>query len=84
MATAKTTLTKARNACYHNAMDTRKRLIQLKETSGLNWKAFAAYFDIPYRTMQDWYMGKRRMPEYLLRLMYYKMRIEEIIDRDSE
>ena len=65
-------------------MDTRERLIQLKEDSGYNWKAFAAYFDIPYRTVQDWYMGKRRMPEYLLRLMYYKMHMENIIGTDAK
>lgn len=58
-------------------MDTRDKLIQLKQKTGYNWKEFAAYFDIPYRTMQDWYMGKRRMPEYLLRLMYYKLEMEK-------
>ena len=60
-------------------MDTRERLVQLKENSGYNWKAFAAYFGVPYRTMQDWYMGKRKMPDYLLKLMYYKMQMEKII-----
>ncbi len=65
-------------------MDTRERLIQLKESTGYNWKGFAAYFDIPYRTMQDWYMGKRKMPEYLLRLMYYKMGVEETDDTDNK
>lgn len=64
-------------------MDTREKLIQLKEKSGYNWKAFAAYFDIPYRTMQDWYMGKRKMPEYLLRLMYYKLGIEKNIIKNE-
>ena len=63
-------------------MDTREKLIQLKENSGFNWKAFAAYFDIPYRTMQDWYMGKRKMPDYLLRLMYYKLGMEIIVGKD--
>lgn len=65
-------------------MDTRERLIQLKEESGYNWKAFAAYFDVPYRTVQDWYMGKRKMPEYLLRLMYYKMKIEGLIGGECD
>ena len=63
-------------------MDTREKLIQLKENSGYNWKAFAAYFDIPYRTMQDWYMGKRKMPDYLLRLMYYKLGMEKIVGEE--
>jgi len=50
-------------------MDTQKQLIRLKESTGLSLKDFAAYFDIPYRTMQDWYYGKRKMPDYLLRLI---------------
>ena len=57
--------------------ETRDKLIALKEKSGLSLKDFAAYFDIPYRTMQDWYYGKRKMPDYLLRLMYYKAETEE-------
>ena len=59
-------------------MDTQKQLIRLKESTELSLKDFAAYFDIPYRTMQDWYYGKRKMPDYLLRLMYYKINNEHI------
>ena len=59
-------------------MEDRERLIQLKESSGMNWKEFAEYFEIPYRTMQDWEHGKRSMPHYLLRLMEYKMRMEKL------
>ena len=44
----------------------------------MNWKAFAQYFDIPYRTVQDWYLGKRGMPDYLLRLMSYKIETEAL------
>lgn len=60
-------------------MDSKERLIQIKEASGMNWKEFSAYFQIPYRTVQDWERGNRKMPEYLLRLMEYKLRIEKII-----
>ncbi len=65
-----------RKACYNIHMNTREELIKLKEQTGYNWKKFAEYFGIPYRTVQDWYMGKRRMPEYLLSLMVYKFEIE--------
>lgn len=61
-------------------MDSRERLIQIKEASGMNWKEFSVYFQIPYRTVQDWERGNRKMPEYLLRLMEYKLRIEKIIE----
>lgn len=58
-------------------MNTQKELIKLKERTGMNWKKFSDYFDIPYRTVQDWYLGNRTMPEYLLRLMMYKVEIEK-------
>ena len=57
-------------------MSTIDDLIKLKEKTGMNWKAFAQYFNIPYRTVQDWYLGKRGMSDYLLRLMAYKIEME--------
>ena len=43
----------------------------------MNRREFSEYFEIPYRTIQEWELGNRRMPEYLLRLMIYKIRIEK-------
>ena len=63
--------------------DTRDKLIKMKEKSGLSLKDFAAYFGIPYRTMQDWYYGKRKMPDYLLRLMYYKFETDKMKEQSS-
>ena len=65
-------------------MSTTDDLIKLKEKTGMNWKAFAKYFDIPYRTVQDWYLGKRGMPDYLLRLMIYKIEMEGLQRVDGE
>lgn len=62
-------------------MNTQKELMKLKEESGLGWKKFSESYGIPYRTVQDWYMGKRRMPEYLLRLMAYKAEMEKKMDQ---
>ena len=46
---------------------------------------FCEYFEIPYRTLQDWELGNRKMPEYLLRLMAYKIKMEELEKkRDSK
>ena len=39
---------------------------------------FARYFGIPYRTYQEWELGRRRVPEYLLRLMAYKIEVEKM------
>ena len=65
-------------------MNSKERLIEMKEESGMKWKQFAAYFDIPYRTMQDWERGNRKMPDYLLRLMEYKLMVENLISESKE
>lgn len=58
-------------------MEIKKRLIELRSSTGMNRREFADYFEIPYRTVQEWELGNRKMPEYLLRLMAYKVGIEQ-------
>ena len=62
-------------------MDAREELRQLRESTGMNRKEFCEYFEIPYMTVTDWELGKRRVPQYLLRLMEYKVRIEKLADK---
>lgn len=52
-------------------------LKDMRESLALNRREFAESFGIPLRTMEDWEAGRRKMPEYLLRLMGYKLRMEE-------
>ena len=59
-------------------MELKDRLIEMRNRTGMNRREFAEYFEIPYRTVQDWELGNRQMPEYLFRLMEYKIRIEKI------
>lgn len=66
-----------------NNMNTQEELIKLKAESGLSWKKFSESYGIPYRTVQDWYMGKRNMPEYLLRLMIYKAETERLFKENK-
>ena len=56
----------------------KERLVALRKQTGLNRREFSEYFGIPYRTMQDWELGNRQMPEYLLRLMMYKIEVEKL------
>lgn len=51
----------------------------LRISMGMNRREFCEYFSIPYRTMADWEAGKRKMPEYLLKLMEYKAEIEKLV-----
>ena len=49
---------------------------EIRQASGMNKAQFSRYFEIPYRTIQDWEYGKRKCPEYLLKLMQYKLEKE--------
>ena len=55
------------------------KLNELIQTSGMNLKQFARYFKIPYRTIQNWNLGIRPCPGYLLELMEYKLNKEAMI-----
>lgn len=59
-------------------------LKRLRESTGMNRKEFCEYFEIPYMTETDWELGNRRVPPYLLRLMEYKVQMENLaIKADS-
>ena len=62
-----------------NKEDNGKKLLELREKTGMSRKEFCEYFEIPYRTMQDWELGNRKIPSYLLRLMTYKIRTEQLL-----
>ena len=52
----------------------------LRISMGMNRREFCEYFSIPYRTMTDWEAGKRKMPEYLFKLMEYKAETEKLVE----
>ena len=53
----------------------------VRKQSGMNRKDFAEWLGIPYRTISDWEHGERQMPDYVLRLIAYKVRMEFIEKR---
>ena len=69
-------------------MESRDYLIKLRTDSGMTRTQFCEYFEIPYRTVQDWELGNRKMPDYLLRLIAYKLKAEQLLknreDTDGE
>ena len=65
-------------------MEAREELRKLRESTGMNRKEFCEYFEIPYMTETDWDLGNRRVPQYLLRLMAYKIEIEKLADKKRE
>lgn len=52
---------------------------ELREAAGMSRQQFMEYFGLKYRTIQDWELGNRVCPDYLLALMEYKLRNENAI-----
>lgn len=53
---------------------------ELRKMTGLTQEKFGEYFGIPRRTIQNWELGMRECPDYLLDLMEYKLQKENIIE----
>jgi DNA-binding transcriptional regulator YiaG len=51
-------------------------LIDIRKITGLNRSKFAEHYGIPYRTLQDWELGKNKVPEYIKNLLERVVRYE--------
>lgn len=51
---------------------------ELRGYAHMTQKKFAEYFGIPQRTVEGWENGRGNAPTYLLDLMEYKLRAEEL------
>lgn len=63
-------------------MEIKDQVIELRKSTGMNRKEFCEYFGIPYRTVTEWERGTRIMPDYVLRLMAYKIKMEKINSKE--
>ena len=52
---------------------------EMREAAKLTQKEFAEYFNISRRTVENWECGRTKPPEYLVELMEYKLRNEDIL-----
>lgn len=48
----------------------------LRKEAGMTQRMFSDFFGIPVRTLQDWEAGLRKPPEYVVRLLPYKLKAE--------
>lgn len=65
-----------------NKKEERKRrmsamCIAVRKQTNMNRKEFAEWLGIPYRTMQDWERGVSEVPDYVLKLIEYKVKNEK-------
>lgn len=65
-------------------MEDRDVLKAMRKEANMTQKQFAVYFGIPIRTVEDWERGLRHMPDYLMRLLVYKMETEGLIKKHPE
>lgn len=52
---------------------------ELRTLSKITQQEFADYFGIPKRSIENWEGGQRQCPQYLLDLIEYKLRNENLI-----
>ena len=64
----------------------RQQMIRIRETRqklSLSQRAFSEYLNIPLRTIEDWEAGRRMMPDYVLRLILYKVNMDLICQKQT-
>ena len=64
-------------------MDISDRIKELRKKTGLSQSKFAAKFEIPVRTLQQWEQGISAPPEYVVRMMAYIMELEKMGEKDD-
>lgn len=67
------------NAFYHDKGDELMTIKELRTAAGMTQQAFADYFDIPKRSIENWEGSKSEPPEYLVKLIEYKLKHERKI-----
>ncbi len=64
-------------------MEIKDKIKALRESTGMNRKEFCEYFKIPYRTVTEWERGTRKMPDYVLRLLAYQIKMDNLLKREE-
>lgn len=65
-------------------IDYPKTLKALRASMGVTQKQLGEYFGIPLQTIKDWECGARKPPEYTLRLLLYKAKMEKMLSEEVE
>ena len=68
---------------WEEKMEIKDKIKELRESTGMNRKEFCEYFEIPYRTVTEWERGTRKMPDYVLRLLAYKVKMDDLIVKED-
>ncbi len=72
------------NSTQDRNKETAKKIIEYREMTGMTRRQFCEYLDIPYRTVQDWELGNRHMPSYVLKLIEYKVKVDKYLEPEGK
>lgn len=56
---------------------------EIRSSTGLSQSKFAAALEIPVRTLQNWERGGRSCPEYVVKLIAYRVRHDSIFKKEG-
>ena len=59
------------------------KLKEIRASLGLNRKAFSEYIGIPLRNLEEWEAARRKMPEYLLRMLIYYVKMNQYLEEND-
>ena len=57
-----------------------RTLKKVREMLVMNRTEFSHYMNIPLRTLEEWEAGRRQMPDYVLRLITYYVKVQKLLD----
>ena len=60
-------------------MDKADIIKEIRKSTGMNRKEFCEFFHIPYRTVTEWERGVRHAPDYVVRLLGYYIRVQNMV-----
>lgn len=55
------------------------KLKKIREDLRMNRTEFSGYMGIPLRTLEEWEAGRRQMPDYVLRLIAYYAKMQQLL-----
>lgn len=53
---------------------------EARKAAGLSQSDFAGHLEIPIRTLQQWEQGRRNLPDYVLKLILFKLEADELTE----
>lgn len=59
------------------------KLKEIRASLGLSRKAFSEYIGIPLRNLEEWEATRRKMPEYLLRMLIYYVKMNRYLEEND-